>query len=86
MSHENDQANGMTDRAWPGAVEYRLAAPKGSLNETVWRCDTMRAGTVYNRLMFDTKAEAEAFVKRVQQAEPDQIFNVEAIRASTIWN
>jgi hypothetical protein len=57
-----------------------------SMNETMWRCDQLRAGQLYNRMMFDTKAEAENFAQRMRQMEPDQIFAIEAIEASRVWN
>ena len=89
MNSNQNNGNGgreMTDRAWPGAIEWRMGGAAEAKNEIVWRCESTRAGTLYNRVMFDTKAEAEEFVKRMQQSEPDQMFNVEAIKASTIWN
>ncbi|HWZ52526.1 MAG TPA: hypothetical protein VNW54_13785 [Granulicella sp.] len=52
----------------------------------MWRCDQVRAGQLYNRMMFETKAEAEQFVRRMRSMEPDQIFSIEAIAASQIWN
>ncbi len=80
----NRQGGNQGDRAWPGAVQWRMGgAPTG---EFVWRCDAMRAGSLYNRMMFDTRAEAEEFARKMRQHEPDQMFNVEAIKASTIWN
>jgi len=36
--------------------------------------------------MFETKAEAEQFVRQMRPMEPDQMFSIEAIDASTIWN
>jgi len=30
--------------------------------------------------------EAEAFVRKMREAEPDQMFNIESILASTVWN
>ena len=29
------------------------------MNETLWRCDQLRAGQLYNRMTFDTREEAE---------------------------
>ena len=43
------------------------------MTETMWRCDQVRAGRLYNRMMFDTREEAEQFVQRMQQMEPDRI-------------
>jgi hypothetical protein len=37
-------------------------------------------------MMFDTKAEAEQFMQRMQQMEPDQMISIEAIEASRVWN
>ncbi|WP_188760362.1 hypothetical protein [Edaphobacter acidisoli] len=54
--------------------------------DTMWRCDQVRAGQLYNRMMFDTKAEAEQFVQRMQQIEPDQMFSIEPVEARQVWN
>jgi len=56
------------------------------MTETMWRCDQVRAGQLYNRMMFDTRAEAEQFAQKMRQVEPDQVFSIEAIDASKIWN
>jgi hypothetical protein len=56
------------------------------MTETIWRCDQLRAGQLYNRMIFDTKAEAEQFMQRMQQMEPDHMISIEAIDASQIWN
>jgi hypothetical protein len=52
----------------------------------VWQCDALRAGRLYQRSVFGTREEAEAFVEKMRRVEPDQMFNVEAIKASTVWN
>ena len=39
------------------------------MTETMWRCDQVRAGRLYNRMMFDTREEAEKFAQRMQQME-----------------
>jgi len=57
-----------------------------AMTETLWRCDQVRFGQLYNRMMFDTKHEAEEFVQRMRPMEPDQQFSIEAIEASKIWN
>jgi hypothetical protein len=56
------------------------------MTATLWRCDQVRFGQLYNRMMFDTKDEAEQFVQRMKPMEPDQQFSIEAIEASKIWN
>jgi hypothetical protein len=56
------------------------------VRETLWQCDALRAGRLYQRSLFGTLEEAEAFVEKMRESEPDQMFNVEAIKASTVWN
>ena len=56
------------------------------MNETMWRCDQVRAGQLYNRMMFDTREEAEQFMIRMRQMEPDQMISIEAIEAWKVWN
>ena len=57
-----------------------------AMTETLWKCDQLRAGQLYNRMMFDTQAEAKKFAEKMQQMEPDQMFSIEAIAADEIWN
>ena len=56
------------------------------MNDTLWRCDQIRAGQLYNRVMFDTREEAEQFMNRMRQMEPDQMISIEPIDASKVWN
>ncbi len=63
-----------------------LVAGVMTMSETLWICDQLRFGQLYNRMMFDTKAEAEQFVQRMKPMEPDQQFSIEAIEAYKIWN
>ena len=62
--------------------------PEGetAMTETMWKCDQLRAGQLYNRMMFDTQAEAEQFAQKMRQMEPDQMFSIEAVAASQVWN
>ena len=57
-----------------------------AMTETLWKCDQLRAGQLYNRMMFDTQAEAQHFAQKMQQMEPDQTFAIEAVEASQVWN
>jgi hypothetical protein len=57
-----------------------------TMTETIWKCEQLRAGQLYNRMMFDTLAEAKRFVEKMQQMEPDQMFSIEAVEASEVWN
>ncbi len=56
------------------------------MSETLWRCDQLRAGQLYNRMMFDTRQEAEQFMHRMRQMEPDQTISIEPIDAHKVWN
>ena len=57
-----------------------------AMTETLWKCDQLRAGQLYNRMMFDTREEAENFMNRMRQMEPDQTISIEAIDARQVWN
>ena len=57
-----------------------------AMSETIWKCDQLRAGQLYNRMMFDTQDEAKKFAEKMQQMEPDQMFSIEAVHASQVWN
>jgi hypothetical protein len=81
---ENQKAK--NDVAWPEEMQWNLGFGHGHMGETLWQCDALRAGRLYQRSLFATREQAEEFVTRMQQAEPDQVFNVEAIKASTVWN
>jgi hypothetical protein len=56
------------------------------MTETMWQCDAMRAGQLYNRMIFNTKDEAEQFVAHMSQMEPDQFFRIEPVEAKQVWN
>jgi len=56
------------------------------MSEIVWKCEQAWAGQLYNRMVFNTREEAEDFVSTGRQAEPDQMFSIEAIRAEQVWN
>ena len=80
-----DGQRGM-DQTWEAVVRWDLGGASGLTGETVWQCDATRAGRLYQRSLFGTRAEAEAFAERMRESEPDQMFNVEAIKASAVWN
>lgn len=82
----NDRVNNRTDGAGAEAVKFTLGFGSEQRGDILWRCDALRAGQLYQRTLFGTQEEAEEFVRRMQSAEPDQMFNVEAIKASTVWN
>ena len=78
-----------------GTIRWNLAMSSGfmqeqnggmAMSETLWMCDQMRAGQLYTRKIFDTQAEAEAFMQKMMQAEPDAMLDVKAIQAQQVWN
>jgi hypothetical protein len=81
-----NDSEGRQDQAWPGAVRWELGDASVHARETLWQCDALRAGRLYQRSVFGTREEAEAFVAKMQEVEPDHMFNVAAIKASTVWN
>ena len=76
----------VSDLKWLENLELNRLTGGRAMTETMWRCDQVRAGQLYNRMMFDTREEAEHFVRKMQQVEPDQVFSIEAIEAKQIWN
>ena len=85
----NEQRNnggGNQDRVWPQAVSWDLGLGSANRSDVLWRCDALRAGKLYQRSLFGSQAEAEEFARKMRDAEPDQMFSVEQILASTVWN
>lgn len=76
----------IADLLWLEDLELNRYAGGKAMTETMWRCDQVRAGQLYNRMMFDTREEAERFARKMQQMEPDQVFAIEAIEAKQVWN
>ena len=80
---EQDQR---TDQGWPESVRFRLGVGREGHGEVLWRCNALRAGRLYSRTLFGTRAEAEEFAQKMTRVEPDQMFSVESIKASSVWN
>lgn len=75
-----------TDQAWPQAISFNLGTGSAGAAEVLWRCEGTRGGRVYSSGLFATLEEAQRFAHELQRAEPDQTFNVQEIKASTVWN
>ncbi len=75
-----------TDQAWPQAISFNLGMGSAGAAEMLWRCEGTRGGRVYTSGLFTSMEEAQRFAQQLQKAEPDQTFNVEQIKASTVWN
>jgi hypothetical protein len=73
-------------QALHGGFEFLGLFGLGQTTEMVWRCDAMRAGQLYSRTLFDTRLDAEEFARTMRLTEPDQMFYVESMQASAVWN
>jgi hypothetical protein len=83
----SDGGSERRDEAMPGVMRWDLGlVGQHGGGEFLWQCDALRAGRLYNRTLFGSKEAAEEFVAKMREAEPDQIFNVESIKASAVWN
>jgi len=56
------------------------------MTDTLWKCEQLRAGQVYNKVMFDTQQEAEDFISTMEKMEPDLFWRVEPVEAKMVWN
>ena len=86
VSSRRDGQDRYAELLWLENLELNRLLGGKTMTETMWRCDQVRAGQLYNRMMFDTREEAERFVQRMQQIEPDQIFSIEPVEAKHVWN
>jgi len=57
-----------------------------AMTDTMWKCEQLRAGTVYNMILFNTRAEAVQFARQMGRVEPDLFWNIEAVPAKAVWN
>ena len=57
-----------------------------TMTNTLWKCEQYRAGQITNRVMFDTREEAESFVAQMRKVEPDLFWRMEAVEAKMVWN
>lgn len=87
MANFNEQRqNERKDQAWPGQIDYRLGFGREHASDTMWRCNVLCAGKLYSSSLFPSRQEAEEFARKLGDAEPDKMFDVEAIKAHTVWN
>jgi hypothetical protein len=84
--NSSEREDRYADLLWLEDLELNRLPGGKTMTETMWKCDQVRAGRLYNRMMFDTREEAVQFAQRMQQMEPDQMFSIEAIEAKQVWN
>jgi hypothetical protein len=56
------------------------------MTNTVWKCEQLRFGRVYNSVMFDTEEEAEQFRSQMSKMDPDLFWRIEPVDARMVWN
>ena len=56
------------------------------MNDTMWKFEQLRAGQIYNQVMFNTREEAERFADEMHRTEPDLFCRIEPVEARTWWN
>ncbi len=56
------------------------------MTDTVWQCEQLRAGKVYSKELFQTRAEAEEFVAKMARVAPDIFCRIEPIDVEKVWN
>lgn len=56
------------------------------MTQTVWQCEQLRAGQVYSKTVFNTREEAEQFVAKMSQVEPDIFWKLQPVEARLVWN
>jgi hypothetical protein len=56
------------------------------MTNTVWKFEQLRAGKVYNQVMFSTREEAEQFRIQMNKMEPDLFCRIEPVEARMVWN
>ena len=63
-----------------------LCGGGSAMTETLWKCEQVRAGQVCEKLMFDTKEEAEDFLRKIKQSAPDLFWRIEPISLKMVLN
>jgi hypothetical protein len=61
-------------------------AEGGAMTDTIWKFEQLRAGRIYNQVMFNTREEAEHFAAQMNKAEPDLFCRIEPVEARLTWN
>lgn len=85
-----ESTNEVTGRAQeglgrPGVFSGKKRSDK-FMTQTVWQCEQLRAGQVYSKMVFNTREEAEQFVAKMSQVEPDIFWRLEPVEARMVWN
>ena len=68
---------------WMENLELNRLLGGKTMTETMWKCDQVRAGRLYNRMMFDTKEEAVKFAQRMTVDLRDEIVDLRPCRGQS---
>jgi hypothetical protein len=66
--------------------EATTGGRQDEMTETMWKYEQLRAGQIYNQVMFNTREEAESFAAQMTRVEPDLFWRIEPIEARLWWN
>jgi hypothetical protein len=67
-------------------IEVELDGSSTHMTDTLWKCEQLRAGQIYNTLMFNTREEAEKFKAHMNRMEPDMFCRIEPVPVNMVWN
>jgi hypothetical protein len=70
----------------PVLYSSRTGGRQGEMTETMWKFEQLRAGQIYNQVMFNTREEAESFAAQMTRVEPDLFWRIEPVEARLWWN
>ena len=56
------------------------------MSNTIWKYEQLRAGQIYDQVMFNTREEAENFAEQMARVEPDMFSRIEPVEARLWWN
>ncbi|MGC9293370.1 MAG: hypothetical protein ACP5EP_11730 [Acidobacteriaceae bacterium] len=56
------------------------------MTDTVWKCEHSFAGSVCESNLFNTREEAEEFVRKMQRVAPDLFVRIEKMDVKQVWN
>lgn len=81
---EGVQRNSGHPQRFSGANKFGIEGV--GMTDTVWQCEQLRAGEVYSKELFQTRAEAEEFVAKMARVAPDIFCRIEPIDVQKVWN
>lgn len=78
------QRNG--HRGSGAAGQIKRADEERAMTNTMWQCVQWRAGQILNKVLFNTRPEAENFCAQMHRVEPDIFWRMEPVEAKLVWN